>query len=254
MSKLGILIVLALAGVAGLTVFEHRSEAQLQAENEALRSQIERMSKVSAENQRLSNLVAQAKVAQTAANDQFQELLKLRTDFGRLSQEKQDSNRVAQVKLAQNAADQVHELGGLREEVSSLTKEITKLRDEIRQLGSAAPAAVGTPVEERASDSATAAAGQNNATASAPQQPVSIRMIDTHGESFADKLKRSVGAQDGDTFQEVFAKFLQSNGVDISPIVGLVYDDRTGRVIVRAPQPTLEQVERLTTALDRAQP
>ena len=78
-------------------------------------------------------------------------------------------------------------------------------------------------------------------------------MIDTQGDAFAEKLKRSVAAQENETFQEVFSRFLQVNGIDVSNVAGFGYNERTGKVIVRAPQATLDQIEKLTVALDRAQ-
>ena len=66
-------------------------------------------------------------------------------------------------------------------------------------------------------------------------------------------LVHATAAQDSETFQEVFGRFLRNNGVDLSNVAGLVFDERTGRVIVRRPAPTLDTIEQLTVALDRAQ-
>jgi predicted metal-dependent hydrolase len=253
-SKFGIFGVLAVAAIAILAVVQHHSEMELLDKNQLLQKQVAKLNRISTENERLSNLVAQAKAAQAGANEQFQELVKLRAEMAHLSNEKQDSTRSNQEKAIQAATDQARELGALRTDVKGLTDVIGKLRNEIRDLhalaSAPAPEGAGAPAASSASDAAPANTGPSVAGENAP---VAIRMIDTHADTFPDKLKRSVSAQDGESFQEVFGRFLQVNGVDVTGIVGLVYDERTGRVIIRAPQPTLDAVERVTLALDRTQ-
>jgi predicted nucleic acid-binding Zn-ribbon protein len=239
--QIGIAGILLVAGI-GLTVLvQHYSQAELREENESLRRDAAEMKRLAAENQRLSNVVAQARVALANTDGQLQELLKLRSEVSRLNHERDESNRVNQAKSAQSADDEAREFSALRNEMTGLRQEIGGLRDDIRQFQTAAtpPAA---PVERTTPQANTQ-----------EEQPVSIRMIDTHAITFAEKLRRSVAAQEGETFQDVFGRFLQSHGIDVTSVAGAVFDERTGRVIVRAPAATLDQIERVTVALDRAQ-
>ena len=66
------------AGVATSFVIHHKAQVKLRVENESLRQQLNQQAELAAENERLSNLVAQAKVAPTLASDQSAELLRLR--------------------------------------------------------------------------------------------------------------------------------------------------------------------------------
>jgi predicted nucleic acid-binding Zn-ribbon protein len=248
-TKLGIFLLIVLAGIAMAVALQHHAQVGLREENESLRQEVSQLPRLTSDNRRLSNLVTQAKGAQTSANEQFQELLKLRAEVIRLDREKQDSNRLDQAKLSQAATDQVRELAELKTDVRSLTDEIGLLRDEIAQLHDLASTVPGTTTTATTPDERPATQTANNAV---EQRNMALRVIDTHPEAFAEKLKRSVGAQDNESFQEVYARFLQSKGVDTSTLVGAVFDERTGRIFVRGPQPTLDLVERVTTALDRS--
>jgi RNA polymerase sigma factor (sigma-70 family) len=85
--KFGIIGVIAVAGVATPLVIQHQSQARLREENEALRQQASQVDQVSAENERLSNLVVQAKGAEPLSREQMNELLRLRGEVGRLRRE-----------------------------------------------------------------------------------------------------------------------------------------------------------------------
>jgi type II secretory pathway component GspD/PulD (secretin) len=230
-TKLGIVSATAIVGIAALALFE--SHLRVREENAALRRQLAELPRLSANGQRLSNLLVQAKTAQGTANDEYQELVRLR---GQLSQLSDQSNLVNQAR-AQGMSNQVSELSALRSEVSGLSEEISELREAIEDLYASGS---GSASGERSADA-------NRATESGP---ASVRMISTRGETFAEKLKRSVSAQEGETFPEVFGRFLRINGVELSQVAGLAFDERTGRVIVRAPQSVLDQIERLVATLD----
>jgi len=236
-NRLGVLGVIVILVVIGLGIMERQSQSRMREQVESLHQELSHLSRVSADNQRLSNIVVQAKAAQANANEQFQELLRLRAELSRVRQEDQESNRVAQVKLLQGISDQLRELTSLRDEVKALGEEVSSLREAIQ--------------DSYADDSTPAAVERPTGQTRASEEPVlPIRMINTRGPLFADKLKRVAAAQDNESFQEVFGRCLQSNGVDLSNVVGLVYDDRSGRVIARAPQATLDQIEKLIVALD----
>jgi RNA polymerase sigma factor (sigma-70 family) len=86
-----------LAGtVAAPLAIQHHAQVQVQAENAALRQQVDALNQVAAENERLSNLVAQVGTVQPAAPDEKTELLRLRGEVGRLLQESKDTEALRQ--------------------------------------------------------------------------------------------------------------------------------------------------------------
>ena len=85
--KLGVIGTIVVVGAAILLAMQHLSQAKLRAENDALRQQLEQSAQLAAENQRLSNLVAQAKSRRSLSDDHFSELLKLRGEVGRLREQ-----------------------------------------------------------------------------------------------------------------------------------------------------------------------
>jgi len=230
---------IALVGLV-LVGLQHYSQLR---ENKQLQQEVGQLARVTAENQRLSNIVAAARITQAEANSQFQELLRLRNEVNRLRQENQASSLTNQVALAQ-ATDQLRQLRALEAEAirfRQATQEMESLRDELQQLRTAAVAAAQTET------TAVAQAEESQ------DRALSVRMIRTQGDAFAEKLKRTVGAPEGQSFQEVFGRFLRMNGVEPSQLSRVFYDERTGRVIVRADQATLDQIEKLTVALDQSQ-
>jgi hypothetical protein len=151
--------------------------------------------------------------------------------------------------MLESLSDQAKELSSVRTEVGALAEAVGLLHDDIQDL----EASAATP----ATDQRSAAAATTAAPAPTPAAPqdttVAIRMIPTHADTFADKLKHATAAQDGETFPDVFGRYLQLNGVNTSSLTGLYFDERTGRVIVRGGRGVLDQIEQLTTALDQAQ-
>ena len=83
------------AGVATPLVIQHQAQVKLRDENALLRQQVEQFSPLTAENERLSNLVARPNAA--LSSDQLNDLLRLRGEVGMLRR-------------------QTNELGKLREE------------------------------------------------------------------------------------------------------------------------------------------
>ena len=80
--KLGIICAAVVASIATPMVIQHNAGVRLQGKNAALRQQTERLAQSAGENQRLSNLVAQAKPP--LSDPQFVELLRLRGEMGML--------------------------------------------------------------------------------------------------------------------------------------------------------------------------
>jgi hypothetical protein len=86
MTKLKFFIgVVVVAGAAILWTVQYQTELRLRGKNESLHRQLEQMVQLEADNERLSNLVAQAN--NKFPNEQFMELLKLRGEVGLLRQQ-----------------------------------------------------------------------------------------------------------------------------------------------------------------------
>jgi myosin heavy subunit len=104
--KVGIISVIAVAGVATSLAIQYQSQARLREENQALRQQASQLAQMAAENERLSNLVVQAKGAEPLSREQMSDLLRLRSEVGRLRQESkqletfQAENRQLRTRLA----------------------------------------------------------------------------------------------------------------------------------------------------------
>jgi Sigma-70, region 4 len=90
---------LVVVGLAAVTVVQHRAQVNLREENRLLQQQ---MSALDADNQQLSNLVAEAKAAPLTPSNPSAELLRLRGEVGVL---RQQSNQLQQM-LAQTRTAQ----------------------------------------------------------------------------------------------------------------------------------------------------
>lgn len=84
---LSVLCATALVGVAIWLAVEHQARLRLGEENTVLRQQLDQMAGLAAENERLSNLVAQARSSQSLPDDRLRELLRLRGEVGVLRQQ-----------------------------------------------------------------------------------------------------------------------------------------------------------------------
>lgn len=236
--QLGILAVLVGAGIIVPVVIQSRFQTSMHHEVQLLRQQTYLVGSLTSENLRLSNLLAQARLAQSTENDQLQELFRLRAEVRKLKA--QTTSPLAEDGLAGNQLAQIAQLQVDVEQLSNQDAKIEELREEIRLLReTAAGLLLDDPLEQEMADAED-------------DDPLSIRTIRTEGDRFAERLKESVAAVDDETFQEVFGRFLQQNGVQTNSVAAAVYDERTGRVIVRASESTLDQIETLTRALDQA--
>jgi len=92
--KFGILGAIAVAGVAAPLIVQHQSVCRLREENHLLRQQQAQMAQLAVENERLSNLLAQANSAQALPQDQLHELLRLRGEVGSLRQQSKELARL----------------------------------------------------------------------------------------------------------------------------------------------------------------
>ena len=87
--KIGIATVVVAAGITVPLVMQHQTKTRLAAANQEIQSREAAIKQLAAENERLSNLVAQTAVARTTTPDSNanREVLKLRGEVGRLKQE-----------------------------------------------------------------------------------------------------------------------------------------------------------------------
>jgi hypothetical protein len=83
--KAAVVVAVVIAGVAAPLAVRHSAQVKWREQDELLRQQTGRWAELSAENQRLSNLVAQAESA-SLSKEQFLELLRLRGELGQLRQ------------------------------------------------------------------------------------------------------------------------------------------------------------------------
>jgi RNA polymerase sigma factor (sigma-70 family) len=86
--KVGVLSALLLAGVATPLVIQYQSENKLREQLASFRQQADAAAQLKLENERLSNLLAQAGDAQARSNGQSRELQRLRRDAAKLREEK----------------------------------------------------------------------------------------------------------------------------------------------------------------------
>jgi hypothetical protein len=84
---LGVLCAAAVVGVAVWLGVGYQARVGLEEENQGLRQQVEQMGELAAENERLSNIVAQASQSQPLSEDQMRELLRLRGEVAALRQQ-----------------------------------------------------------------------------------------------------------------------------------------------------------------------
>src|SRR4051794_34896180 len=71
--KLGVAGVVVVAGILASLAIQHRTHVRLRERDEALRQQAEILASLTAENQRLAQLVEQTKSAQPLSQDQLRE-------------------------------------------------------------------------------------------------------------------------------------------------------------------------------------
>ena len=105
--KVGILSAIVIAGVATPLVVQHQSQARVRERDNALLRQGDRITQLEAENERLSNLLAQAGNTSALPSDPSRELLKLRSEVGMLREQTNELGRLrrqSEKLLAQAAA------------------------------------------------------------------------------------------------------------------------------------------------------
>ena len=101
--QVGILTAIAILCVAAVVGLVRQSK-----ENQLLEQQVA-VAQLTADNQRLSNLLDQAKAVQVASRAQQEELLKLKSDFNRFRLERESANHFLQAQVAEQLTNQVHD-------------------------------------------------------------------------------------------------------------------------------------------------
>src|SRR5438552_6379814 len=99
--KIKTIAVVVLIAAGAFLLIEYQTQLKLRVENQSLRQQVERLAQLTTENDRLSNLVAQAKAAQASANQRQNELLKLRGEVALLHKQ---TNELAGLRSGAKAA------------------------------------------------------------------------------------------------------------------------------------------------------
>lgn len=104
-TKLTVLGGLMVLAVAGPLVVQHKDRARLLAENVDLRQQLDELTQLRTENERLSNLLAQANDKQGLPNDSLNELLRLRGEVGQLREQNKAMDQLRQQLRGAQAAN-----------------------------------------------------------------------------------------------------------------------------------------------------
>jgi hypothetical protein len=92
--KLGIIGAVLAAALAAPLLVQHRAEVRGRAQQQTLRQQAVLLDQWSAENERLSNIVAQVKSSQSLSDAQLTDLMKLRNEAGELQRTLQEMDQL----------------------------------------------------------------------------------------------------------------------------------------------------------------
>lgn len=136
---LGLIVV---GGLAATVTIQHQNELKWRGESEALRQQ---MASLAADNESLSNRLAQTTPASSLADDQFHELLRLRGEVGRLRQQTNVVGRLEEEnRRLQSTAEKLRLQSGAEKlkadetEMAQLIALRTKIVNAGKMLGTAA--------------------------------------------------------------------------------------------------------------------
>ena len=94
--KLAFIGTLAAAAIAAPVIVQHQSVSRLREENRILQEQQSKVAQLASENERLTNLVAQANRAPALEQDQVHELLRLRGEVASLRQQNKELEQLKQ--------------------------------------------------------------------------------------------------------------------------------------------------------------
>jgi RNA polymerase sigma factor (sigma-70 family) len=132
--KIGLISALVVAGVATPLIIQHQNEVNLHDENQSLLREHEQLNgeitRLSAENFRLSQLVAQANSSSLSQNSGSNELLKLRAEVTRLRQQQRASSRSSAAAGAGDDPSMDASLKTWATRVSQLKQRIEQMPDK----------------------------------------------------------------------------------------------------------------------------
>lgn len=136
--NLGLVGAVAVAALAALS-FQHQTVSRLREENQSLQQQQTRLNQLAADNERLSNLVAQANSPQSAPEQSNSELLRLRGEVGLLRQQSRDLAKLQEEnhQLRAEAAQQAAVLSAQRVLTSADVAAINTCINNLRQIDGA---------------------------------------------------------------------------------------------------------------------
>jgi RNA polymerase sigma factor (sigma-70 family) len=146
------------------------------------------------------------------------------------------SNRVAEVSLSQSAVnDQLLELMRLRSETGlfrSENKQLKLERDNLkRQLSAGSPSS-----------------GQGNDLRKPDESKLLTRAYRVEPKTALELMTRQIGANEGETIQQTWERFLHNNGVDVeSPSATYLKED--GLILVRGSSERQDLVEKLIESI-----
>jgi hypothetical protein len=137
--KLCIIIAITVASVATPWVLRHRADIVLAQKAEALRQQADQLARLGVESNRLSNLTASAKSSRPLSNEQLLELLRLRSELGKLRlqtsaiQRLQEEN--SRLELRSSAAQNANTPKSVGERIEDLSRDtIGAMKDILAEL------------------------------------------------------------------------------------------------------------------------
>jgi hypothetical protein len=135
--KLGIIGAVLAAALASPLLVRHRAEVRGRAQQQTLLQQAVLLEQWSAENQRLSNILAQVKSSQSLSDAQLTDLMKLRNEFGQLQQTLQEMDQLRRQihRLRDRLQDAAkEEEGGHDNYTALLADEIPRRQERVARL------------------------------------------------------------------------------------------------------------------------
>jgi hypothetical protein len=123
--KFGLLGAVVVAGVTATTLVQHSARMQLRTKDEFLRRQQDEIKQLQTENERLSTQAGPAQTSPTLSPEQLHELLRLRSEVGRLRQARSEAGQLQATNVLLRAAleKSESELAALRAAPNFLAKE-----------------------------------------------------------------------------------------------------------------------------------
>ena len=144
------------------------------------------------------------------------------------------------------------QLAALRNENERLNRnsaELTRLRSEVGRLRQTERELVALAQENQGvRPPAETPVTSNSISIDTPQ--LSMRIYSTDPNRFLENLNHQVQAKENETVADKLRRFFQQNGVTIERPAAVVFDERTGQVLVHDTTTSLDAVGNLMTSLN----